>query len=82
MSKYEQDRVNARRIVIEQLLEIDRIGDDEIDGEKQKDNSISHTLIRLSKMSRVERAFNEPDFENTDATNADKFLYNKDGLPE
>lgn len=59
MSKYEQERIDARRILVMQLLEIDQISDEEVAREKGKDSSISLTLTRLSKRARVERAFDE-----------------------
>lgn len=79
MSKYEAERNAAQRILIEQLLKIDRISDEEIDQEKSNEAAISFTLIRLSKKSKTERAFGS---DQADAANADKYLYNDEGLPE
>lgn len=58
MSKFEQDRINARRLLITRISEIDRITDEEIDHEIRKNSSILQTILKLSKTTRVERDFN------------------------
>ncbi|SDE71292.1 hypothetical protein [Kordiimonas lacus] len=82
MSKYEQERIDARRILLAQLLEIDAITDDEIDHSKNDNTAISLTLLRLSKMTKAERAFAANSEGQTNAANADKFLYGEDGMPK
>ncbi|NVJ96664.1 MAG: hypothetical protein HWE25_00840 [Alphaproteobacteria bacterium] len=81
MSKYEQARIDARRMLQNQLLEIDVITDEEIDDDKDDHTGISLTLLRLSRMTKAERAFNASSEGQADAANTDKFLYGKDGLP-
>lgn len=59
MNKYLKDRASARRALADQLLEIDRLTDEEIDREKHKDASAALTILRLSKLSEVERVFSD-----------------------
>lgn len=82
MSRYEQERIDARRILLVQLLEIDVITDEEVDHEKDRDSAISFTLLRLSKKTKAERALDMGMESQSDAANADKFLYGDDGMPK
>lgn len=82
MSKYEQERIDARRMLLARLTEIDVITDEEIDHEKDDNTAISFTLLRLSNMTKAERAFNANTESQTDAAHSDNFLYGEDGMPK
>jgi len=81
MSKYEFDRADARKVLINRLLEIDKISDAEIDEHKTKDSKVSLILLTLSKLTRTDRAFRQKMQEKTNAVDASNFLYGKDGMP-
>lgn len=56
--------------------------DEEIEHYKDDNTAISFTLLRLSKMTKVERAFSASSEGQTNAAIAGKFLYGKDGMPK
>jgi len=61
MSGFYQDRIYARRVLLDQLAEIDRLSDTEIEAEAKRHKSPSLAILELCKKSSVERAIARSD---------------------
>ena len=88
MDRFYQDRICARRVLLEQIAEIDRLSDAEIDEEAKRHESASLTILELCKKSRVERELTnlardtgEKVADDVSAARSADFLYGDDGMP-
>jgi hypothetical protein len=89
MDRFYQDRICARRVLLDQIAEIDRLSDAEIDDEAKRHQSPSLAILELCKKSRVERELTHLARDGAQNVKGDvpaarsaDFLYGDDGMPE